>query len=166
MNLRQLGQGLMLYAGDHQKHLPDTLEDLMRDYDITAEFYICPSSSDEKAPGANAEQRIANMRARGLPTQLSSATTQPSRYCSYIYAGKGLTSDQLTPKTILVYEPLANHDNDGINILFGDGHVDFVARDKAIERIAAMIRNGGGINPATTRPATTRIDPKPQATQP
>jgi len=33
--------------------------------------------------------------------------------------------------TVVLYEPMTNHDNDGINILWGDGHVSFHSRQEA-----------------------------------
>ena len=34
-----------------------------------------------------------------------------------------------------IYEKLDNHNRDGINMLFGDGHVEFIVLDRAVEMI-------------------------------
>ncbi|MCP4245426.1 MAG: hypothetical protein GY778_00100 [bacterium] len=33
---------------------------------------------------------------------------------------------QVNPRTVIAYEPLSNHGGEGGNILFADGHVEFV----------------------------------------
>lgn len=135
-NLRELGQALTLYAMDHQNHLPDRLEDvLLMDINITPEVLICPSSSDEKAGGTTPAEWVSGIRS-SMPLSIDDKTDH--RRCSYIYVGKGLITKDLTPETILIYEPLANHDNDGINILFGDGHAEFIDRDRARKLIEAL----------------------------
>jgi prepilin-type processing-associated H-X9-DG protein len=42
-----------------------------------------------------------------------------------VYVGKALTEKTATEKTIVAYEPLENHGGQGVNVLFGDGHVEF-----------------------------------------
>jgi len=61
----------------------------------------------------------------------------------------------LKATTVLLYEPLANHDNDGMNILFGDGHVEFVHPAEARRLIASL----PSTNPATH--ATTAAAARP-----
>jgi len=143
-NLRQLGQALTLYAQANAGRLPETLEDLLRaDLDLTPHVFLCPSSNDEVMPGLSstqpsADEMVARIRERGMPTSLSDPpppTTRP-RYFSYIYAASGRTIDQITPRTVLVYEPLSNHDGDGAHVLFGDGDAEWLNRDAAIKLLA------------------------------
>src|SRR5438552_17507968 len=70
--MRQLGQAVLLYAQAHDKHLPDTIEDLLLvdDFELSTEIFCCPSSSDEKALGDTPQQKIAAMRAAGIPANL------------------------------------------------------------------------------------------------
>ena len=49
-----------------------------------------------------------------------------SGHLSYIYLGKEMNTKTISPDTIVAYEPLSNH-GDGSNVLFGDGHVEFVS---------------------------------------
>ena len=131
-NLRQIGQAIMLYANEHQGRYPDKLGDLM-DQDITTAVFICPASNDTDAvPGPTPQASSANVHAGG--------------HLSYIYLGKGLTGTQ--PATIVIaYEPLTNHNNTEINVLFGDGHIEFVHVPAATTLIAEL---NAGQNPPKT----------------
>ena len=136
-NLRQLGLAMQLYANENREAYPDTLEHLLHSQDITAHVYVCPSSNDTVAAGANAQAIVNDMAGGG--------------HVSYVYAGKGLTS-QSPADAILAYEPMTNHSGDGTNILFGDGHVEFVTKNRA----QALIRLvEAGQNPPGTLDATT-----------
>ncbi len=65
------------------------------------------------------------------------------RHFSYIYVGKGLTN-KAEADVLVAYEPLSHH-TDGYNMLFADGHVEFVPGAKA----KALITQ------ATSRPTTS-----------
>jgi hypothetical protein len=54
----------------------------------------------------------------------------PAYYCLYIYVGQGLQPPVQANKIVL-YEPLANHDGDGVFALYGDGHVEWLAKADA-----------------------------------
>ncbi len=133
-NMRQLGQAIQLYANAHQGHLPDTLEQLLLTEDLWPEILVCPNSNDSKAV-APTTQEVVN---------LIQSTTQPtlnarnaSGHLSYIYVGKGLIWP-VNPDVVLIYEPLQNHDRDGMNILFGDGHAEWLPAAKALEVISKI----------------------------
>lgn len=56
----------------------------------------------------------------------------------YVYVGKGHKSSEMTQDSVLAYEPLENHGGQGMNVLYGDDHVDWVKADEAkklIEKI-------------------------------
>jgi prepilin-type processing-associated H-X9-DG protein len=113
-NQRQIGQAILLYANEHGGKYPDRLEDLfLAGADVVSELFCCPSSNDEKALGQTMAEIAANL-------------SQPGRL-SYVYLGKGLTTSS-PPETPVLYEPIANHDNDGGNVLFADGHVEWYSR--------------------------------------
>lgn len=114
-NMRTIGQAILLYAKDHEGHYPDRLEDLFK-FDIISETFICPSSDDESAPGSTPAEWAANL-------------SKPN-HLSYIYIGRGLTHSTPVDRPVL-YERDANHNNDGMNILFVDGHVKWFNMDEA-----------------------------------
>ena len=131
-NLRQIGAAIMLYANKNQGCYPDKLGDLM-DVDITSAIFICSESNDEAAvPGAT--------------TQASSANVHAGGHLSYIYLGKGLTGTQ-SATMVIAYEPLTNHANTGMNVLFGDGHVEFFHVPAATTLLAEL---NAGQNPPKT----------------
>jgi prepilin-type processing-associated H-X9-DG protein len=105
-------------------NFPDSLATLLLSTDLTAECLICPSSNDEKAPGATPAEQAANLQSHG--------------HLSYIYLGNGLTTTTATSTTPVAYEPLMNHDDDGTNILFGDGHVEWFNRPGAARIIPGL----------------------------
>jgi len=123
-NLRQIGQAIMMYANDHRGQYPDSFAELISDQDLSTEVFICPTTNDEKAPvGATTQQTLANFAKPG--------------HCSYIYLGKGMTS-AVSPRHVVAYETLANHNHLGINVMFGDGHVDWLNVSEAKYQIAEI----------------------------
>jgi prepilin-type processing-associated H-X9-DG protein len=99
-NLRQIGAAIGVYAERHNGNYPDSFDALQRDSDLKAAVFICPSEPDAPVIG----------------------TLQ----CSYVYVGQGLNTAGITSDTVIAYEPLSNHHGVGLNILYGDGHVDFM----------------------------------------
>jgi len=49
----------------------------------------------------------------------------------YVYVGKGHKQTDFKMDDVLVYEPLENHAGQGMNILYGDGHVEWQKSDEA-----------------------------------
>jgi predicted Zn finger-like uncharacterized protein/prepilin-type processing-associated H-X9-DG protein len=130
-NLRQIGQALLLYSNENRGRYPADFQRLLTTQDITSEAFCCPSTNaTPAAPG-------------GTPQQQAAALHQ---HCTYIYI-PGL-NNAASAQTVVAYEPLDNHDGDGANFLFGDGHVSWETKQTA----AAMIKNlEGGQNPPKTR---------------
>jgi prepilin-type processing-associated H-X9-DG protein len=122
-NLRQIGLAMMIYADHHQGHYPDSFTELLMNEDLTPDVFVCPSSGASLSNAPTTREAAAQL-------------SKPGR-CSYIYAAKGLTMD--TPSTIvLAYEPLENHQGDGMNVLFGDGHVSFFTALEAPKMFADL----------------------------
>jgi prepilin-type processing-associated H-X9-DG protein len=107
-NMRQIGQAMLLYANDNMGKYPPDLPTLLKNEDIAASIFLCPSSGETAANG---------------PADLESGG-----HDSYVYLGKGLTesSDQNLPT---LYEVDAHH-IDGANFLFVDGHVEFIPKSQ------------------------------------
>jgi len=137
-NLRQIGQGIQMYANENRGQFPDTLDRVMATQDVTADVYVCPSSQDTPAPGATAQAQAQSLSKGG--------------HLSYVYVGKGMTARILTSpnagRTVVAYEPMTNHRNDGTNVLFADGHVEFLTAAQAKTVIggagAGGSQQGGG----------------------
>lgn len=71
---------------------------------------------------------------------------------SYVYVGGGVRlTDKNLGETVLVYEPEDNH-RYGVNVLFADGHVDYV-QSIAVSRMLAGLKAGHHPPwPAATQP--------------
>lgn len=115
-NLRQIGQGLQLYASAHDAKLPDNLSALLLEADETGlipDVFVCPAGVDEPPDGTTPEELAAELLKPG--------------HCSYIYFGSGL---ELNPdsdaKRAIAVELLDNHRHEGINALFADGHTEWL----------------------------------------
>lgn len=124
-NLRQLGQGLQLYAQDNGGLFPPDLQTLAGTQPIELAAMVCPSTNDSKPK---------NVASIGDPAA-----------CSYIYVDTGLTS-KAKPDCILALEDPANHELRGGNVLFVDGHVEFILLDE-IQHILNELN--AGRNPPT-----------------
>ena len=127
-NMRQIGQGLLLYANDNHGQYPPRLEELLLSEGLQSEVFVCPSSNDTPASGGTPQQQAAALSTGG--------------HESYIYVPN--LTNLSSADTIVLYEPLIDHRNDGINILFGDGHVEFLRRGTANGMIAEL---KAGYNP-------------------
>ena len=123
-NMRQIGQALEIWASEHGGRFPDQLSDLLEE-DLTASVFTCPSTKDTPASGATTRAIANNLTVGG--------------HLSYIYLGKGLTI-HATPDTVLLYEPITNHQNRGMNVLFADGHVDFL-QPKDVQPLLRQVAN-------------------------
>ena len=136
-NLRQIGFALLDYANGHGGQFPPTLAALISEpqVDITADCLICPSSMDSRVVAATTEQ------------QAHTIEFEPG-HLSYIYVGQGLMSNQSTPTTVLAYDNPHNHGDAGINVLYGDGHVEFLEKKDA-DRMRAELQSG--YNPPRAR---------------
>jgi len=123
-NLHQIGLAISLYAQDHGGTYPDSFAQLMTEEQLTAAVFVCPSSNDEAADGENAAAVAVNL-------------SKP-HHLSYVYLGKGKTTATVKDDTVIVYEPLENHQQDGMDVLYGDGHAAWVSRDQAKRLIAKL----------------------------
>lgn len=122
--MRTIGYLILMYSNENRGFLPPDLETLLTTQAAPPGFLDCPNAKRAYIYVADR----ANQRYWDLVTQVASAE-------------------------LMLYEPMTNHDGEGMNMLFGDGHVEFVAPDVAEKLIAEA-------NSDTT-PATQRSESAP-----
>lgn len=109
-NMRQLGQAMLLYYNENNLRYPDDLGVLVTTQDIGGGCFVCPKS-DLKKPQGKTPAEVAR--------QINAGHT------SYVYFGRGFRADELPADYPLAIEASTNH-GDGMNVLFADGHVEFI----------------------------------------
>jgi prepilin-type processing-associated H-X9-DG protein len=127
-NLRQIGQGLELYANDHGGQYPAQLGALITNADLSPEVFVCPSSNDQNATGNTAQQILIDLARPG--------------HCSYVFLAAGMRKAAIPAGFVVAYEDIDHHEKDGANFLFGDGHVE--SRTDAANLIKQL---KAGVNP-------------------
>ena len=127
-NLRQVSQGVQMYANENHGLFPPDFETLLLTQDLTSEVFVCYCTNHERATGPTTQAVAEQLSAGG--------------HLSYVYTGRGM--DWQTPRgAVLAYEPLANH-GDGANVLFADGHVEWL---DAAHMTALQAELAAGHNP-------------------
>ncbi len=109
-NMRQMGQGVLLYANDHKGKYPEMLGDLV-EADLNWQVFVCPDVNTQPPPPD--VQRDPKKRAAWI-----------NQNASYVYLG-GNMNGNLPADRILMYEK-ENHGPQGLNVLFNDGHVEWM----------------------------------------
>ena len=105
-------------------------------------MFACPSSDAEKAPG--------------LTIQEAALTLTNPKHCSYIYFPPPADVGDVPAERVLAVERMENHKGKGMNILFGDGLVEWFDA-KAAQIILDELK--AGHNPPrtpATQPTSTR----------
>lgn len=104
-NLRQMGMAAQIYAVQNSGLLPPHI-DVLTTVGIPATLFQCPACA-------------------GDPTKPIASTGVFGSY-HYVYLGNGRSMNKIRNVSAepLVYEPLTNHADPGINVLYVDGHVE------------------------------------------
>jgi hypothetical protein len=123
-NLHQIGLAILLFTQEHGGHYPDSFAQLMTEEQLTASVFVCPSSNDQAASGDNPDAVAANL--------------YTPHHLSYVYVGKGKTTATVNADMVIAYEPLTNHQDDGMEVLYGDGHAKWVSRGAAKQLVAKL----------------------------
>ena len=124
-NLRQIGMGAIMYANNHNQKFPPDLGTMAQEEDLAASVFKNPRVPDRSPPPP------AN------PKSLSKWINQNSDYV-WVGAGKDATAGADVP---LAYEK-PEQNAEGVNILYADGHVEFVVMPEARQQIQKA-RHGG-----------------------
>ena len=86
-NFRQIGQAILLYTNDHHGEYPDTFQTFLLNEDVTSPVFVSPSRSETPATGPTWQAAASQMVTPG--------------HVSYIYLGRGLSVNTVTPNTIV-----------------------------------------------------------------
>ena len=121
-NLRQIGEAIDLYCKDNNGRFPEAFRVLLLEHDLSPRCLVCPDDESEgDEDDRNGDNNVF------LTTQQAAHDLLKSGHYSYTYFGRGLTAP-VANDPVIASEPLANHLGEGANVLFGDGHVEFVEK--------------------------------------
>ena len=161
-NLKQLGLAMFMYSGENREWFPnstlnttattpvDDLNILITPipYVSAPKLFVCPSSIDSVTTGtvldktnlsyaysADISQRSTQKLGAGGDTVLMADQAGDTSYPTTTTAKTDVWSGVLPNQTNQGY--IRNHTQDGVNALYIDGHVEWVAKTAVVERISA-----------------------------
>jgi prepilin-type processing-associated H-X9-DG protein len=122
-NIREIGMALIIYAYHDPDHAfpPDLLTLATRD-NLPPDIFVSPIGNDTPA------RSISQLLQGG--------------HLSYVYTGAGSKSD--SSDDVVMYEPLAMRHGEGSEMLFADGHVEYLKYNEAEPIIRAAQK---GVHP-------------------
>jgi prepilin-type processing-associated H-X9-DG protein len=123
-NLRQIGMGCMLYANDHRGKYPANLGPLVLEADLHPDVLLSPRGGVRMPP---------EIRGKKLDEQAAWAAANSD----YVYLGANLNPNMGAEK-VLAYEKPEINQNQGMNVLFNDGHVEWMPVERAMQMIRAQ----------------------------
>jgi prepilin-type processing-associated H-X9-DG protein len=128
-NMRQIGQGILLYANENKGKYPPNLGILVKTEELTPEVFVCPSGNTAPPNGLAIDDQVKWVNDNA----------------DYVYLGAGMNITA-GAEVIVLYEKPGAHGNQGMNILYGDGHVEFQMMQSAMQQIQRQTANkkGGG----------------------
>ncbi len=121
-NLRQIGQGILLYSIENRGKYPPDLGEVARTQDIGVDAFISPLG--EKSVPRNVREM-----------ELAARAAWVRENSDYVYLGAGKTN-KIAPDAVVAHRKIEEGD-ESVNVLFGDGHVEWLSSEQlqqAIER--------------------------------
>ena len=119
-NLRAIGQAMLLYSNNFKGMLPPDFGTLHTTTGLAPQTFVNPRGNSPAPPaGMTAEQTAAWIN----------ATTD------YVFRAPGQRHSRFDGEDVLAYENPADNAL-GINLLFGDGHVEFREMRWALESVS------------------------------
>jgi prepilin-type processing-associated H-X9-DG protein len=113
-NLKQIGLASLMYANAHQGRFAPSFGVLLQQEDLSPMVFFSPRSSHSPPPQpSDARERMAWVNDNS----------------DYVYAGADKTS-RSPASAVVAYEKLDDN-TEGVNILFADGHVEFLTIEDA-----------------------------------
>lgn len=105
-----LGNALLLYQNDNRNRLPDTWAMLLRGQHLAPSAFVSPSDASALAAKDGAQFDPSD------PT-----------CCSFVYLGdtRGRWMSSPSAEDVVAFDRPSVHGNDGVHVLFHDGHVEF-----------------------------------------
>jgi prepilin-type processing-associated H-X9-DG protein len=145
-NLRAIGRALNTYAShDPGGGFPSYLVELWLAKDLDSTEILCPSVFFAQPTPLMTPDATQNG-----PFKLGQYPFQ------YVYLGAGLSPATVTPFHVLAYENPSNHANKGMNVLFGDGHAEWLDQPEAGRVLAELQAGHNPPHPPPTRPANPK----------
>ncbi len=122
-NMMQIGQAILLYSYDNRNEYPPDLATTWATQDLYAAVFIC---------------LLGNSSSSRAATQFTSdPAARAANNLDYIYVGEVLTN-RVTAEEPVLFERLSDHDHDGGNVLFGDGHVEFIDKKQILKLLEPL----------------------------
>ena len=119
-NLREIGQAAVIFANDQKDGaFPGSFAEMYKKQELTPDVFINPRTEHQVPPGLDRDQIGAWL----------------DDNCDYVWLGKG-RKNNLPADIVLAYEKPEGL-SDGINLLFADGHVEFMVLNDAQQAIDA-----------------------------
>ena len=129
-NLRQIGLAAIMYANNNKEKLPDDFGEMIKtNYIETPQIFVNPTRGEMPPIPPNRDQ---------WPEWVA-------EHSDYVWLGKGKTMSTATPETVIAHEKLDNHP-EGVNLLYGDGHVEWMPTIAAREAIEKSKQGGNKVN--------------------
>jgi len=136
-NMRQMGPGVLLYANDHRGKYPPDLGTLVTDADINPEVFLCPTADHPQPPP-------------DVMRDPKKAAAWVNENAAYVYLGANMNGN-MPAERILIYEKPENHEQQGMNLLFNDGHVEWMMMPDAMREIQKQQAGAAPGQPAPPR---------------